>query len=260
MSCVAPLFVPADRPERFGKAAACGADAVIVDLEDAVAASAKDSARANLAHVAVPVPVIVRVNAIGTAWHEADVSAALAISPAAIMVPKCEDVDQLYALAAPVPIIALVETALGLDRARAIARSGLVSRLAFGSVDYAADLGCAHVPDALASARAEIVLASRLGGLPAPLDGVTTVFNDGMQAVSDDAIRARALGFGGKMAIHPNQIEPILSAFRPSEDEISWARKVLAASDGVSVIEGQMIDAPVRLRAQHIMSVLRSIR
>lgn len=256
MNVIAPLFVPADRPERFVKAAASGADAVIIDLEDAVAESRKDSARANLQNLALDMPVIVRVNAIGTAWHAADVEASIQAGANALMLPKCESVEPLAYLASRMPVIALVETAIGIEVARAIARSGHVCALAFGSVDYAADLGCAHVPAALASARAEIVLASRLGGLGAPIDGVTTNFAD-MQAVSNDAAAARALGFGGKLAIHPGQVHAIFKAFSPTDEELAWAKHVLSLGDGANATGGEMIDAPVRLRAQRILATQR---
>lgn len=167
-SLIAPLFVPADRPERFAKAAASGADAVILDLEDAVAAHAKDSARANLRAVALDVPVIVRVNGVGSPWHEEDCAAIKDMTLAAIMLPKAERIADLERLSRLAPVLALVETARGLAEARAMAQSGFAERMAFGSVDYAADLGCDHIPEALAGARAELVLTSRLGELPPP--------------------------------------------------------------------------------------------
>ncbi|OYX21995.1 MAG: CoA ester lyase [Rhodobacterales bacterium 32-66-9] len=250
---VAPLFVPANRPERFAKAAASGADAIILDLEDAVAPVDKDAARAALSAGFTDLPVIVRINAAGTAWHAADLAAAAQSPFAAIMLPKAASLDDIMRVAAIRPVVALIETAAGIAEARTIARSGHVARLAFGSVDYAADLGCDHVPEALAAARAEIVLASRLGELPAPLDGVTTDLSDPAIAESD-ARGARALGFGGKLAIHPRQIEPIKSGFQPRPSEIEWARQVLDSGDGAVRIGQSMIDEPVRARARALLA------
>jgi len=111
-----------------------------------------------------------------------------------------------------------------------LAASG-VERLAFGSIDLCADLGCAHARQALLFARCELVLASRLVGLTASLDCVTTAVDDAA-LIADDARHARELGFWGKFAIHPGQIEPITTGFRPAAAEIAWARKVLAIDAG----------------------------
>jgi citrate lyase subunit beta/citryl-CoA lyase len=147
----------------------------------------------------------------------------------------------------------LVETARGLAACRDIACAAGVTRLAFGSIDYAADLGMAHVRDALLIARAEIVLASRLAGLPAPIDGVTTAIDDD-ETIADDARYAAALGFGGKLCIHPRQIPPVRRGFAPSDAELAWARRIIVAPEGGAVsVDGTMVDAPVRLRARQIL-------
>lgn len=252
------LFVPADRPERFEKAAAAGADAVILDLEDAVAADAKDAARAALRSGFVSVPVLVRVNGLGTPWHAADVAALAGHGISGVMVPKVEASEAFTSLcrASPVPVIALVESARGLADARHIAETANVARIAFGSIDFCADIGCAHIREALLAARSELVLASRLAGLAAPVDGVTTSIDDA-GAISADARHARDLGFGGKLAIHPRQIVPIRAGFAPDDAEVAWARKVLASQDGAAAIDGAMVDAPVRIRARAILGWLR---
>lgn len=252
-SLLAPLFVPANRPDRFAKAAASGTDAVVLDLEDAVPADAKDAARAELRHVALHVPVIVRINGVGTRWHEEDCAALAGMSIAAIMVPKVERLEDLGHVGAVAPVIALVETARGLAEARTLAQSGVIARLAFGSVDYAADIGCDHVPDALLSARCELVLASRLGDLPPPIDGVTTDIASTV-AAGEDARAARSLGFGGKLLIHPSQVAPVLDGFRPKPEEVDWARSVLDSGDGAVKIDGMMVDGPVRARARAILA------
>lgn len=248
----APLFVPASRPERFAKAAASAADAVILDLEDAVPPADKDAARSALTAAFTDKPVIVRINARGTPWHADDLAAIEALPIAAVMVPKVETAEDVRALGTRHSVIALVETVRGVAAARAIAGEGRPLRIAFGSVDYAADLGCAHERIALAAARAEILIASRLGDLPRPLDGVTTGIAD-LDAVLSDALHARTLGFGGKMCIHPAQLLPVLEGFRPSAAELDWAERVLASGDGAVMVDGAMIDAPVRARARAML-------
>lgn len=253
-SLVAPLFVPANRPDRFAKAAASGADAIIFDLEDAIPAEAKDSAREALREVLVgDLPVIVRINGAGSRWHQADCALLAQLRVAAVMLPKAERVDDLERLGAMAPVIALIETAAGMAEARALARSGLAARIAFGSIDYASDIGCDHVHEALAGARAELVLASRLGSLPAPIDGVSADLTSS-HAASDDARAARTLGFGGKLVIHPNQVQAVKDAFRPSDADVAWAERVLATGDGAVRLNGAMVDEPVRIRARAILA------
>ncbi|RWR34648.1 CoA ester lyase [Sinirhodobacter populi] len=252
----APLFVPANRPERFAKAAASGADAVILDLEDAVAAEAKETARAALATDFTDLPVIVRINAQGTGWYDADVAAVAALRPAAVILPKAEEAEAIASLAAAldgVPVIALIESARGLANARGIAAAEGVVRLAFGSVDFCADLGCAHLREVLLPARSELVLASRLAGIAAPIDGVTVQLDD-LSVSHDDAAHARTLGMSGKLCIHPRQIAGVLRAFAPTEAEIDWARRVLASGDGAVAVDGAMVDEPVRIRARAILA------
>ncbi|WP_126977161.1 HpcH/HpaI aldolase/citrate lyase family protein [Frigidibacter oleivorans] len=257
----APLFVPASRPERFAKAAASGADAVILDLEDAVAPADKDAARAGLGRAIADLPVadlplIVRINAAGTPWHAQDLASVRDLPLAGVMLPKAETPEVLaqVADALPVlPLVALIETACGLARARAIAALPCVARLAFGSVDFCADLGCAHTPEALLAARSELVLAARLARRAAPLDGVTTDVSSS-EAARRDALHAKMLGMTGKLCIHPRQVEPVRQAFAPDQAMLDWARKVLAAGDGAVALEGEMIDEPVRRRARAILA------
>lgn len=251
----APLFVPATRPDRFAKAAASGTDAVILDLEDAVAPDQKAAARAALDTGFTELPVLVRINAGGTEWHAEDLAAIRALRPAAVILPKAENAAEIASLAAGldgVPLIALVETARGLANARAIADLPGVRRLAFGSIDFCADLGCAHERDILLPVRLELVLASRLGGIAAPMDGVT-VRLDTPGATRDDVRHARALGMSGKLCIHPRQIAEVQEGFAPSTEELAWALRVLASGDGAVSVNGQMVDEPVRIRARSIL-------
>jgi citrate lyase subunit beta/citryl-CoA lyase len=250
----APLFVPATRPDRFEKAAQSGADAIILDLEDAVAEADKATARTNLTARFTALPVFVRINAAGTPWHEADVAALRAVAPAAVMLPKAEHPQQITALARTgLPVIALVETALGVANAAEIARAEGCRRLAFGSVDFCADLGCDHIREALNPARMALVMASRLAGIAPPIDGVTVQLQD-LAETGADTRHARALGMTGKLCIHPKQVPEVLRGFAPTEADVLWAKRVLAAGDGAVQVDGQMIDAPVRLRAEAILS------
>ncbi len=182
--CNFPLFVPGDRPDRLARAIAAARDCVIADLEDAVAPAARQQARDLLAGEAAllggaAVPVFVRVNGVGTPWHEDDIALCARLPIAGVMLPKADGAAAIASLRSRLPgreILALVETAAGLADLRVWARNA--DRIAFGAIDYSADLGCAEEPMALLGARSEIVLASRLAGLPAPLDGVTTSVRD----------------------------------------------------------------------------------
>jgi len=250
------LFVPANRPERFAKAAAVGPDAVILDLEDAVAGDDKDAARALLTRDFTDLPVIVRINPVGTEWHEADVRAAAALRPSAVILPKSEEPAQIAGVAAclaEVALFCLVETARGIATARDIAALTCVQRLIFGSVDYCADIGMAHNRDLLLPARSELVLAARLAGIAAPIDGVTTRLDD-PEELAGDAHHARALGMAGKLCIHPRQVPVVKAAFAPDAGEIAWATRVLASGGGAASVGGEMVDAPVRARARAILA------
>ncbi|MGH3349587.1 MAG: HpcH/HpaI aldolase/citrate lyase family protein [Nocardioides sp.] len=260
------LFVPGDRPERFAKAAAAGPDVVVLDLEDAVAPAHKDDARAHVTDwlPRAGVAVAVRINAAGTAWHDADVTALAALDgPSLVVLPKADSPETVAAVLAALPdgsaVVALVETALGVARAVDLAGSPGVVRLAFGSFDLAAELGVDpdHAP-ALAPARGTLVLASAVGGLAGPIDGVTGDVRD-HERLSADVTAAAALGFAGKLCIHPGQVAPAAAALAPTPDEVAWAERVLAAAteDGVALVDGRMVDAPVVARARRIVSLDR---
>jgi citrate lyase subunit beta/citryl-CoA lyase len=254
-----PLFAPADKPERYPKALASGADAVIFDLEDAVALSDKDSARTLLLEArgllaSAPCPLLVRINPEGGPFHAADLIAVRELSLAALVVPKVESADTVRRVAdkTGLPVLAIIESGPGLAAARNVAAAG--ARLVFGSIDFVADLGCAHSREALLFPRCELVLASRLAGAPAPIDGVTTAVKDS-DLVRDDVAYAVSLGFGGKLLIHPAQIEPAEAGLQPAAEDVRWASRVLAAGQegGAASLDGMMVDAPVRLRAEQIL-------
>jgi citrate lyase subunit beta/citryl-CoA lyase len=250
---VAPLFVPGNRPERFAKAAASGADAVLIDLEDAVPPDAKAAAREALRADFTTLPVLVRINATGTPWHADDLAAVDRLDLAGIILPKAEAGPALDNLATRHRIVALVESVRGIAQARTLAAHPRVARLAFGSMDYCADLGCAHIREALLVPRTELAVASRLASRPSPLDGVTAALDD-LALAESDARHACDLGFGGKLCVHPRQVAAVLRGMRPSEAELVWARAVEAAGPGVSVVGAMMVDAPVRARALHILA------
>jgi citrate lyase subunit beta / citryl-CoA lyase len=256
------LFVPAARPERIDKALASGADAAIVDLEDAVAPDAKNAARDALAHwltgAAPGLRVWVRLNAPGTEWFAGDLALCSSAVLGGVMLPKTERVADLQAVrrAAPDrPIIPLIETAEGFDQLRGLAGAAGVQRLAFGSIDFQLDLGIAGDGDGLLYFRSQLVLVSRLASLPAPIDGASTAIDDA-DAVARDAQAARRLGFGAKLCIHPKQVAVVNAGFTPSAAELDWARRVLAArllSGGAVAVDGKMVDKPVLLRARMVL-------
>lgn len=257
---VAPLFVPGNRPERFAKAAASGADAVIIDLEDAVDASEKDAARAHMQAFAVEgaaCPLYVRVNGADTEWWADDLAAVAArtVPLAGIIVPKSEDPAALAEAGRHAPVLALIETAVGIARLADLLAVEAVAGLAFGSLDYGLDLGCEPDWEPLMLARQTLVLQARLAGRPAPIDGVTPAFDDA-DLVAREAVRARAMGFGGKLAIHPRQLAPIQAAFRPDAREIDRARQVLAAahSDSAVAVAGRMVDKPLVEQARQVLA------
>lgn len=258
------LFVPGSRPDRFDKAMAAGADAVVVDLEDAVAAPDKSRAREALAAWVAPErAVIVRINGADTDWFRDDLALCARPGVAAVMLPKAERADDIAVLraAGAIAVLPLVESAAGFAALPAIAGAAGVQRLVFGSLDFQLDLGMRDaLEDELIFFRSQLVLASRLAGLQPPVDGVSTAIDDAAR-LRDDALRARRLGFGGKLCLHPRQVADVNHHFAPSEAERAWAQRVLeaaAASGGAAAaVDGKMIDKPVILRAQAIMRDLQ---
>lgn len=254
------LFVPANRLDRLEKAVTTTADAVIVDLEDAVALDQKEAARSGLVKAlpaaAARKPIILRINGTGTEWHAQDMMIVTALPVAAVMLPKAESAVQCEEVAHQCrkSLVALLETGQGVHNALAIAQSS--ARLAFGNLDFAADLGLEQDRLALAHHRSCLVLASRVAGIAPPIDGVTQEFND-LEVIEDDARHGRTMGFSGKLLIHPRQIEPARRAFLPTQAEVEWAERVLetaGSETGVLTFDGQMIDAPVLKRARQIVT------
>ncbi|GAA7770324.1 MULTISPECIES: HpcH/HpaI aldolase/citrate lyase family protein [Cupriavidus] len=262
------LFVPASRPERIGKAIAAGADAVIVDLEDAVAPDAKAAARAGLAEPwrdlqaqadAAGVALLLRINGADTSYFAEDVSFCRAGGVREIVLPKA-DKAALAALRAELPetpCCALLESAAGFADLAHVARAPGVSRLLFGSIDLMFDLDVGDDDAPLHHFRSELVMHSRAAGLPAPVDGVCTAIGDA-DALAADTARARRFGFGAKLLIHPNQVGGVHAALAPSAEELAWARRVVeqaAAAQGAAIaVDGKMVDRPVLERAQRIVA------
>ncbi|WP_113701350.1 HpcH/HpaI aldolase/citrate lyase family protein [Nonomuraea lactucae] len=262
------LFVPGSRPERFDTAATSGAHEIIIDLEDAVAPGQKRFARDDVAHwLTSRGSAWVRVNAAGTPWHDDDL-ATLAACPElrGVVVPKAVGPIALARIAerlpAETPVIALVETALGIHNVAAVAACPAVSRLAFGSVDFALDIDSDESDEALLLARSAQVIASRVALLPPPIDGVCVETRD-TTIIARAAVRARSLGFGGKLCIHPAQVGPVNAAFAPDRADLDWAHRVLSTaaghgdgpiSEGVFRMDDQMIDKPLLDKARRIIA------
>jgi citrate lyase subunit beta/citryl-CoA lyase len=268
------LFVPADRPERHARALATGAGGVIVDLEDAVAPERKAAAREALATSFAALPVadrqrlLVRVNATGTPWHDDDYAQVGALVAqgliAGVVLPKAERAADLSRLAGAVGprglLVPLIESAAGLAAVDELAAGPQVLRLAFGNLDFQADIGLACDADEaeLVPVRLALLLASRRANLPAPIDGVTPDWRDAQRLAADTA-RARRGGFGAKLCIHPDQVAPVHAALGPSADELAWARRVVdairASGGGVVSLDGRMVDAPVVRLAERLLAL-----
>lgn len=263
------LFVPGNRPERFIKALNSGAHAVILDLEDAVAEEDKDVARSAIRQAWPSFSkeqrhrIVIRSNAPGTRFYGEDLMLAEELTVACLLIPKSESIDQINGAAEVLPnsaIIPMIETARGLQQLDAIANAQQIIRLALGNIDLQADLGmvCDAQETELQVARFQLVLASRLAEIAPPIDGVTTATDD-VDRITADALRAKRLGFGAKLCIHPKQVPIVYKAFMPNEDELHWAIQVIeadkASKGGVVKLNGRMIDRPVVLLAKRLLAL-----
>jgi citrate lyase subunit beta/citryl-CoA lyase len=262
------LFVPGNRSDRFAKACAAGADAVILDLEDSVAPADKVKARAAVAEwLAVPQRVMVRINTSESEWFRDDLGLGQKPGIAGVLLPKAERVEDIRAVAAAfgaeVPILLQIETARGFRDALALAGADTVQRLLFGSIDFQLDLGMTAEEDELLYFRSQIVLDSRIAGIRPPVDGVTTDINS-PERIRADALWAKRLGFGGKMCIHPKQVPIVNECFSPTAEEEAWARRVVeacwAAGGAATTVDGKMVDRPVVARAEVILATAAQIR
>ncbi|MBU3577798.1 CoA ester lyase [Polynucleobacter sp. UK-Kesae-W10] len=263
------LFVPGTRPERFAKALDSGASGVVLDLEDAVAEEDKEAAR-NAIRAAWPQfseeqkkRLVIRSNSPGTKFYSADLILAQELKISCLLIPKSESLDQINGAALMLPhtaMIPMIETAKGLDHLREIANSNQVLRLALGNLDLQADLGmvCDAQETELQPARYQIVLASRLAQIAPPIDGVTPSTDD-LPRITEDSERAKRMGFGAKLCIHPKQVAIVKAAFMPTEEELTWAQRVIeadhASKGGAVKLDGKMIDRPVVLLAQRTLAL-----
>lgn len=260
------LFVPGNRPERFAKAVASGADRVILDLEDAVAPADKSSARDAVASwlatqdASVQARVLVRINDAMSPWHADDLSWLRTQAVGEVMLSKCESAQQVASvfdcLKPGGRVLPLIETVRGVLAVQEIAAAAHVSRLAFGSIDYMLDLDVPGPGFALDAAATAIAMASRAAELLPPVAGVTPEIDAGR--VATDTAQARALGFAAKLCIHPAQVGAVRQALMPHAATLDWATKVLAAwqasgGAGAVQVDGKMVDKPVVLRAQRVL-------
>jgi (S)-citramalyl-CoA lyase len=259
------LFVPGTRPERFAKALASGADAVIVDLEDAVERHLKDEARGNMQRYAREHPeasFMVRVNDASTSWFADDIAACRDLpNVTTVILPKAESAEQVrLAAAAGKPLFPVVESARGVHVLDELAAMPGVQRLSFGALDLLLDLGVATDTEAAAVVldhlRVRVLILSRLHGLSAPLDTVYPDFSN-TRGLAAAARRACDMGFEGMLCIHPAQVAVVHEAYAPAPQELDWARRVVAQAEasGSSAfkLDGKMVDAPVIIRARKIL-------
>jgi citrate lyase subunit beta / citryl-CoA lyase len=283
------LYVPGSEPGRVAKALALDVDAVILDLEDAVAPAAKDRARQICADVLgsrAPGPERwVRINDLETPLWPDDLRAVTRAGLSGVVVPKVESAGQLAALdgaltileresglaSGSVGLLATIETPLGLSRARSIAAAGgRLRALGFGAGDFsriagldypATDGGAAAM---LSFARCELVVASSLAGLHKPHDSVYGNYRD-LDGLRREAAFARQLGFGGKHCIHPTQVEPLAACFGPTAAELEQAERMveayaqaLAEGRGAVGVDGILVDEPIARRARQTLGRVRS--
>ena len=260
------LFVPGDRPALFTKAVRSGVDAVVFDLEDAVAGTAKPAARQAVATALAQgagregPELWVRINTAGSADARADLAVLGGLLTHARL-PKVESPAQVDWVAALAPrlVAALpaIESAAGLLAAPAVAAHPLVARLGLGGVDLCRDLGCADTPQALAHPRSVLVVASRAAGLPGPVNSVYTRLDDTDGLVAH-ARAARDLGFAAQSLLSPRQLAPVRAVFGVSVDDLDWAAAVLAAFDAAGgaatrTPSGDFVDLPVAERARRVL-------
>jgi citrate lyase beta subunit len=257
------LFAPGSDERKLAKALASAADAVVCDLEDAVAPADKEAAREIVARVLSEVSEaeparLVRINAAGTPWFVGDLAFTATLALDALVLPKASP-EAVEALGPDgPPVIAIVETAMGLRQAFEIASQPRVTALLLGSVDLGAEVGLETRPDGqeILYARSKVAIDSTAAGLRGPFDVVHLDF-EGEAGLDQQSRLARALGFRGKACIHPAQLETINRVFAPSEQEIEWARTVVDAfegqSEGVLAVNGTMVDRPVVERARRVL-------
>jgi citrate lyase beta subunit len=249
------LFVPGSRPERFEKALAAGADAVCIDLEDAVAPDAKDEARRAVAAFVrdgARKGLGVRINGWASDHFAEDCRALKGLPAAFVMVPKAENPDQLGEArdrlgdGAP-PLWPIIESGEGLRQAWEIADAEGVGGVLFGAADYSAEVGCTLEWDSLLYARGKLAAAAARAG--AELLDVPYLDVQDTAGLAVSTRKAKALGFTGRACIHPTQVAAVNDVFTPSPEETDRARRVVAAFEaaggGAALLDGKLIELPV---------------
>ncbi len=273
------LFAPAVRPDFILKLPERGADAVVIDCEDATPANAKDSARQTVRDLAPELStrcvVTVRVNAVASEWFDDDIRDGLVPEVAAVVVPKIDTVGVLDRVAeslsnagfAHLRIIAGIETALGVADARSLLAHPIVTAAYFGAEDFIADMGGVRTQsnNEVLYARSAVSLAARLAGVSV-LDQVVTDFRDD-ERFTRECHEARSMGYAGKLCIHPAQVALANDAFVPSAEEVDRAHRLLAVyeaavANGRAAVdfEGQMVDEPLAVQARRILALAEEMR
>lgn len=253
------LFAPGDDERKLTRALASEADAVVADLEDAVAPAEKPAAREIVERIR---PWLVRVNGADTRWFADDLALVAELPLAAIVLPKATP-ESVAALGPEgPPVVAIVETAQGLLRSYETACAPRVAALLLGAVDLGAELGLEPRPDGLEilHARSKLVVDSAAAGIRPPLDVVHLDVDD-EPGLEQECRLARSLGLRGKACIHPRQVPVVNRVFAPSESEVAWARRVIEAYEqglregrGVLALNGAMVDLPVVERARRVLA------
>ena len=283
------LFAPGNRPDRAEKAIGLGADAVIIDLEDAVPIAEKESSRAMVREVVDKHPgkrMYVRINGLSTQYAKVDLEAIASKNLVGIMLPKVESPDDVFKIdrlltevekdngleARVLEVISICETAKGLEEIYPILTAkteyNRIAVVAFGAADYTLDLGISLTREGkeLEYPRSRIPIACRAAGIMPPLDSPWMIDLKDIDGLIADANKAKAYGFQGKIVIHPNQIEPCHRVFTPTEEEIAFAKKVIEAfeeaeREGKAAIqlEGKFIDYPVVEKSRRVYDLAQAI-
>jgi citrate lyase subunit beta/citryl-CoA lyase len=284
------LFVPGNRPDRVDKAVRAGADAVIIDLEDAVPMAAKEDARLLAAEKVSfhrEYCVLVRINALETGLAEHDIDAVVVDGLKGIVLPKAAragDMDRIHSLlleaekknrldAGSVALVPLIESALGVENAFRVASAESVKdriyTIAFGAADYSLDLGIDLTlsGEELYYPRARLAVACRAAELEPPIDTPYMIDITDLSGLEVDAVRARQVGFQGKLCIHPKQVPVVNNLFSPTAEDIAEAQRIVdafvaAEADGAGAVQldGKFIDYPVVAKAKRILSLAACLK
>ena len=265
------LFTPGDEPEMMRKALEGDADVVVFDLEDAVAPDRKEAAREAVEGVLYDIPegapeAWVRLNPFGGDIDGRDDLDAIDAEPSCFVVPKAGSAEDIEAVAEALEesgtdtgVVPIVESAAGVVNAAEVATASRVSAVVFGAEDLAADLGATRTPEGeeVIYARQKVVAAATAAGVEA-IDTLWTEFRD-EEGLREDTERGISLGYDGKLAIHPAQVEVINDAFTPDARKVEWAERILEAKEeaeergkGVFEVDGEMVDAPLVEQARTV--------